>query len=132
MQRTYNYTRSKTTELWHRTLGAGFPCLNIDSVEFLGTSPKALIEYKRFAVELWSKTDYQATALRNLADMAGLPCFLVEYNGELGSANGLTFTIHPLNGLALLILEGYNICEAKPMGELQYTEFLKAIRTVSL
>lgn len=63
---------------WHRELGAGYPCFDLDCIAVAGNRAQALIEYKHVNERAQYHTNVQT--LGALGDLAGLPVYLVRYD----------------------------------------------------
>lgn len=111
-------------EEFHRDLGPGLPALNVDCVEYAGTKPVAIMEYKHSREEKIG--DWQKESLFNLAKLSKLPLFLVFYYTY--SDGNLLFKIVGLNNKAKNFLKKEGYQSRKIFREEDYREFLLNLR----
>lgn len=104
----------------HRTWGWNVPAEDIDFLEYDNKKAVALVEYKKEnAPRVFLKTDANLSALRDLADRAGLPAFVVRYAIDFN-----WWTVRALNKIAKSIVPEPLI----RIPESKYVEFLYSIR----
>lgn len=115
------YQRCSLISEWHRTLGYDFPATDIDFplIEYDSGVACALIEYKHENATRLDLNHPSIRALRNLADRARIPFFVVRYTEDLS-----LFVFRAINGYAYKWIE----CTKELMSESAFKGFLKRLR----
>lgn len=115
--------RDQKLSEWHReNLGYDCPMTDIDFlvVDYDRLKPVAIIEYKNEHAKPFTADNANYLALRNLANMAGLPVFVVIYTDGITS-----FHVDAMNGIAKKFVHNLSPLYMKPE---RYAKFLYALR----
>lgn len=116
--------RDEWISQWHRSLGYGFPAVDVDFllIEYDRRIPIALIDYKARAPKDSDidQTSANIQAICWMADASGLSFWWTYYRAE-----SKQFYPRPMNELARGLIK-----RERWMDEDEYTRFLKHLRTV--
>ncbi len=122
--------RDESISRRHRLYGYNLPCVDIDFmvIEYLRNMPVAIIDYKHErAIIDANNLSSGVQAQVNLANMAKLPAFVVQYE-----ENFKWFWIIPLNSFAKDIVHKVTTYDDLEVNEERYIKFLHYLRGVKM